>query len=128
MELTAADTAIVLDSTADFPDGPKRFANWRIVPLYVRFGEETFRDYEELGPDEFYKRLRGAGELPSTSHLSIIDARGNAVSFTTTIENGFGSRLMTEGGFLLNNELTDFSFAALDGGKPVANRVEGGKR
>ena len=67
-------------------------------------------------------------ELPSTSHLSIVDARGNVVSFTTTIENGFGSRLMTEGGFLLNNELTDFSFAAVDGGKPVANRVEPGKR
>ena len=67
-------------------------------------------------------------ELPSTSHLSIVDGRGNAVSFTTTIENGFGSRLMTQGGFLLNNELTDFSFAAVDGGKPVANRVEAGKR
>ena len=67
-------------------------------------------------------------ELPSTSHLSIVDARGNAVAFTTTIENGFGSRLMTESGFLLNNELTDFSFAPVDGGKPVANRVEAGKR
>jgi gamma-glutamyltranspeptidase/glutathione hydrolase len=67
-------------------------------------------------------------ELPSTSHLSIVDARGNAVSFTTTIENGFGSRLMTESGFLLNNELTDFSFAPADSGKPVANRVEAGKR
>jgi gamma-glutamyltranspeptidase/glutathione hydrolase len=67
-------------------------------------------------------------ELPSTSHLSIVDARGNAVSFTTTIENGFGSRLMTESGFLLNNELTDFSFAPVDGGTPVANRVEPGKR
>ncbi len=69
-----------------------------------------------------------APELPSTSHLSIVDAQGNAVAMTTTIEDGFGSRLMTEGGFLLNNELTDFSFAPTDGGKPVANRVEGGKR
>lgn len=67
-------------------------------------------------------------ELASTSHLSIVDARGNAVSFTTTIENGFGSRLMTEGGFLLNNELTDFSFRPAEGDKPVANRVEAGKR
>jgi gamma-glutamyltranspeptidase/glutathione hydrolase len=50
------------------------------------------------------------------------------VSFTTTIENAFGSRLMTEGGFLLNNELTDFSFRPVDEGKPVANRVEPGKR
>ena len=49
-------------------------------------------------------------ELPSTSHISIVDMYGNALSMTTTIENGFGSRLMTKGGFLLNNELTDFSF------------------
>ncbi len=67
-------------------------------------------------------------ELPSTSHLSIVDTHGNAVAMTTTIEDGFGSRLMTEGGFLLNNELTDFSFVPTDGGKPVANRVEAGKR
>ena len=67
MQLTADNTAIVLDSTADYPEGPQRFANWRIVPLYVRFGDATFRDYVELGPDEFYERLRGASELPSTS-------------------------------------------------------------
>ena len=47
---------------------------------------------------------------------------------TTTIENSFGSRLMTEGGFLLNNELTDFSLVPVEDGKLVANRVEGGKR
>jgi len=69
-----------------------------------------------------------AVEFPSTSHISIVDADGNAVSMTTTIEYGFGSRLMTESGFLLNNELTDFSFVPEDAGKPVANRVEGGKR
>jgi len=63
-----------------------------------------------------------------TSHISVIDAAGNAVSMTTTIEDGFGSRLMTKGGFLLNNELTDFSFAPTEDGKPVANRVEPGKR
>ena len=67
-------------------------------------------------------------EFPSTSHLSIVDRYGNAVAMTTTIEDGFGSRLMTQGGFLLNNELTDFSFAPTDHGKPVANRVEAGKR
>ena len=66
-------------------------------------------------------------EFPSTSHISIIDADGNVLSMTTTIENGFGSRLMTNG-FLLNNELTDFSFATQDDGKPIANRVEPGKR
>jgi len=68
-----------------------------------------------------------AFELPSTSHFSIVDADGNVVSMTTTIENGFGSRLMANG-FLLNNELTDFSFKTHETGMPVANRVEPGKR
>jgi gamma-glutamyltranspeptidase/glutathione hydrolase len=63
----------------------------------------------------------------STSHLAIIDAAGNAVSFTTSVERGFGSRLMVRG-FMLNNQLTDFSFEAEQNGEPVANRVEGGKR
>ena len=66
-------------------------------------------------------------ELPSTSHISIVDAEGNALSMTTTIENGFGSRLFVRG-FLLNNELTDFSFATHENGWPIANRVEPGKR
>ncbi len=66
-------------------------------------------------------------ELPSTSHISIVDAAGNVASMTTTIENGFGSRLMV-GGFLLNNELTDFSFRSHRDGVPIANRVEPGKR
>ena len=66
-------------------------------------------------------------ELPSTSHFSIVDKEGNVVSMTTTIENGFGSRLMVRG-FLLNNELTDFSFRPERNGKPIANRVEPGKR
>jgi len=67
MELTAASTAIVLDSTADFPEAPERFPNWRVVPLYVRFGEESFRDYVELDPHDFYARLKTASELPTTS-------------------------------------------------------------
>ena len=66
-------------------------------------------------------------ELPSTSHISIVDAQGNALSMTTTIENGFGSRLFVRG-FLLNNELTDFSFETHEDGRPIANRVEPGKR
>jgi DegV family protein with EDD domain len=73
MQLTADNTAIVLDSTADYPEGPHRFRNWRIVPLYVRFGTETFRDYEELGPEEFYARLRDAQELPTTSQPTPAD-------------------------------------------------------
>lgn len=66
-------------------------------------------------------------ELPSTSHISIVDSYGNALSMTTTIENGFGSRLFVRG-FLLNNELTDFSFRTHSNGIPIANRIEPGKR
>ncbi len=64
---------------------------------------------------------------PSTSHLVVVDGAGNAVSMTSSIESAFGSRLMA-GGFLLNNELTDFSFRPEAEGRPVANRVEPGKR
>jgi gamma-glutamyltranspeptidase/glutathione hydrolase len=70
-----------------------------------------------------------------TSHISVVDAWGNALAMTTTIEDGWGARLMVnrglglEGGFLLNNQLTDFSFAPTGAdGKPVANRVQPGKR
>ena len=70
-----------------------------------------------------------------TSHISIVDAFGNALAMTTTIEDAWGSRMMVNrgkglaGGFLLNNELTDFSFAPADAsGTPIANRVQPGKR
>ena len=66
-------------------------------------------------------------EFPSTTHLSVVDRWGAAASMTASIESGFGSQLMVKG-FLLNNELTDFSFVPNEEGKPVANRVEGGKR
>ena len=63
-----------------------------------------------------------------TSHISIVDKQGNAIAMTTTIEDQFGSRQMVKG-FLLNNELTDFSFAPSDAqGRPIANRVQPGKR
>jgi len=67
MKLTAENTGIVLDSTADFPDAQERFPNWRVVPLYVRFGADSYRDYVDIGPAEFYERLRTAEELPTTS-------------------------------------------------------------
>jgi DegV family protein with EDD domain len=67
VRLTRENTAIVLDSTADFPDAQIRFPNMRVVPLYVRFGEQSFRDYVELDPHDFYARLKVAPELPSTS-------------------------------------------------------------
>lgn len=68
-------------------------------------------------------------EAPSTTHISVVDASGNAVSMTTSIENGFGSGL-TAAGFLLNNQLTDFNFIPTleDGVTPHPNRVEPGKR
>lgn len=70
----------------------------------------------------------GSLERAGTSHISVIDADGNAVSMTTTIESAFGSRMMV-GGFLLNNELTDFAWRPTDSeGRPVANRIEPGKR
>jgi gamma-glutamyltranspeptidase/glutathione hydrolase len=68
-----------------------------------------------------------APELPCTSQLSIVDAAGNAVAMTSSIEFAFGSQQMVRG-FLLNNQLTDFSFVAQQDGKPVANRIEPGKR
>jgi DegV family protein with EDD domain len=70
MELTTENTAIVVDSTADFPEAPQRFPNWRVVPLYVRFGDESYKDYVELDPEAFYARLRSATATPSTSQPS----------------------------------------------------------
>lgn len=71
--------------------------------------------------------LDNALELPSTSHFSIVDGEGNAVSITTSVENVFGSRLMA-GGFILNNQLTDFSFRPIGENGPVNNRIQPGKR
>ncbi|MEZ5872716.1 MAG: gamma-glutamyltransferase [Nitratireductor sp.] len=95
--------------------GPKALSREQVIP-----GEPPFDHALNYAPDE-------AIEFPSTSHFSIADGDGNVLSMTTTIENGFGSRLMVRG-FLLNNELTDFSFVPEEDGRPVANRVEPGKR
>jgi DegV family protein with EDD domain len=67
VKLTAENTAVVLDSTADFPEAPERFPNFRIVPLYVSFGDESFKDYVEITPERFYERLATAPQLPTTS-------------------------------------------------------------
>jgi DegV family protein with EDD domain len=67
MTSTDRNTAIVLDSTSDFQDAPERFANMRVVPLYVHFGDETFRDFVDLDPHAFYDKLRAAATLPTTS-------------------------------------------------------------
>jgi gamma-glutamyltranspeptidase/glutathione hydrolase len=85
-------------------------AHWGVPnALHVTWGEDT------------------SPELPSTSHVSIVDAYGGALSMTTTIEDQFGSRQMVDG-FLLNNQLTDFSFDSVDADGPIANRVQAGKR
>ena len=68
-----------------------------------------------------------APELPATTHVSIVDQAGNAVALTSSIESAFGSRIQV-GGFLLNNQLTDFSSTSARDGQPVANRHEPGKR
>jgi len=73
VRLTAENTALVLDSTADFPDAPERFANLRVVPLYVRFGDESFKDYVDIDPPTFYERLRVATQLPTTSQPTPAD-------------------------------------------------------
>ncbi|GAW35318.1 gamma-glutamyltranspeptidase precursor [Roseovarius sp. A-2] len=107
-----------------------------LAPDYLKSRSELLRGDDALpqvapGRPEFEHALNWADdqsiELPSTSHISIVDGYGNALGMTTTIENGFGSRLMVRG-FLLNNELTDFSFASHDEGRTIANRVEPGKR
>jgi gamma-glutamyltranspeptidase/glutathione hydrolase len=66
-------------------------------------------------------------ETPSTSHFVVVDGKGAGLSMTTTVEDAFGSRQMV-GGFILNNQLTDFSFNSVDADGPVANRVQAGKR
>lgn len=79
MNLTADNTAIVLDSTADLPDAAQRHASWRVVPLYVRFGDELYRDYVDIQPAEFYRRLRASKEQPRSSQPSPGDF-GNAIA------------------------------------------------
>jgi gamma-glutamyltranspeptidase/glutathione hydrolase len=88
---------------------------------------------ENIQPGKFEKISQNFAndisiELPSTSHISIVDSYGNALSMTSTIENGFGSRLMTKSGFLLNNQLTDFSFKAYDNNNRIVNNIQPGKR
>jgi DegV family protein with EDD domain len=67
VRLTAENTAIVLDSTADLPDAADLFPNWRVVPLYVQFGDESLRDGVDIEPAEFYERLRETSIFPTTS-------------------------------------------------------------
>jgi len=67
VNLTAQNTAIVVDSTADFPDAQDHYPNWRVVPLYVNFGTDSYKDGVDLTAAQFYERLRTSPELPTTS-------------------------------------------------------------
>ena len=73
VRLSAENTAVVLDSTADLPGAEERYANWRMVPLYVQFGEETFREYVDLSAEAFYDRLRSATAPPKSSQPTPAD-------------------------------------------------------
>lgn len=92
---------------------------------------DTEKDSGFARPGNPYPNTLGgtdnAIERPNTSHMSIVDKDGNAVSMTTTIEMGFGSGVMVNG-FLLNNQMTDFSRDPMQNGKWVLNRIEPGKR
>jgi len=100
-------------------------------PAYVRLRAQLIGQHAGAAPlpgDLATPRGRDAtAESAGTSHFVIVDAEGNVVSMTTTIESIFGSGRTVEG-FVLNNQLTDFSFVPAEGGRPVANAVRGGKR
>jgi fatty acid kinase fatty acid binding subunit len=86
MRLTQDSTAIVLDSTSDFPGAQERFPNMRVVPLYVIFGDERFRDDVDLTPDEFYAKLAAAPTLPTTSQPTPQDFLD---AYEDLVERGF---------------------------------------
>ena len=126
----------------DFVEAPGGDWSLMLAPDYLGkrselIGEESMGESAEPGnPGELTVSFASQPEQPEygTSHISIVDADGNAIAMTTTIEQAFGSRILADGGtdlpggYLLNNELTDFSFTPEVDGQPVANRVEPGKR
>jgi gamma-glutamyltranspeptidase / glutathione hydrolase len=127
-----------------YADRGKFMADADFVPMpvkglldrgYIRARAELIKPDQTMGkaapgdvPGRQGNLITGeAIELPSTTHFSIVDDDGNVVSMTSSVENAFGSRVMV-GGFLLNNQLTDFSFSPVRNGDLVANRVQPGKR
>jgi gamma-glutamyltranspeptidase / glutathione hydrolase len=118
--LIFADRAQYVDDPAFTPVPVAKL----LAPAYLAERRKLISPDRSMGPQ---------GTVPpgyvehGTSHMTIVDRQGNAVGFTTTIEAPFGS-LMMVGGFILNNELTDFSAGPMHDGQPVANRVEPGKR
>ncbi|WP_265519523.1 gamma-glutamyltransferase [Nitratireductor luteus] len=131
--LAFADRGLYM-ADSDFVDMPKGLLNEAyLAERAALIRRDTALGEDEAKPgtppwDEAELRLPGIElEQPSTSHFVIVDADGNVASMTTSIENAFGSRQMAAG-FLLNNQLTDFSFRPTSDGQAVANRVEPGKR
>lgn len=132
--LAFADRALYLGDP-DFVAPPA--GDWRslIAPDYLKqratlIGAQSMKLAQPGAPGGARLAQAPMPDQPEygTSHISIVDAQGNAIAMTTTIEDQFGSRQMVRG-FLLNNELTDFSFAPADAqGRPIANRVQPGKR
>ena len=126
----------------DFVDPPAGDWESLLVPAYLEeraglVAEESMGEADPGDPGQVESAFGRHPDQPErgTSHVSIVDSDGNAVSMTMTIEQGFGSRIMSdggtglEGGFHLNNELTDFSLTPEDDdGRPIANRPEAGKR
>lgn len=139
--LAFADRAMYL-ADPHFVSAPA--GNWHslLSPGYLHhratlIGEQRIEQVEAGQPDGWQQAFapQTSQTDSGTSHISIIDPSGNAVSMTSTIESAFGARILAdggtglEGGYLLNNQLTDFSFRpADDNGTPIANRVEPGKR
>jgi gamma-glutamyltranspeptidase/glutathione hydrolase len=126
----------------DFVQAPA--GNWKslVAPVYLASRAQLIGDQSmkvakpgvPIGAKVAFAPMPDQPEM-GTSHISIIDSYGNSLAMTTTIEDAWGSRQMVNrgkglsGGFLLNNELTDFSFAPTDSeGKPIANRIQPGKR
>lgn len=139
--LAYADRAMYL-ADPDFVPVPGRTWNSMLAPDYLKqraalIGSRSMGTAKPGEPGEMPVAFAPQPTQPEygTSHISIVDAEGNALAMTTTIEQAFGSRLLNDGGtglpggYLLNNELTDFAFEPRDDqGRPVANRVEPNKR
>lgn len=132
--LAFADRALYV-ADPDFVQPPAGSWASLLDPAYLAsrarlVGAQSMKVAQPGTPGQATSRYAPAPDQPEygTSHISIVDAQGNAVAMTTTIEDQFGARQMVRG-FLLNNELTDFSFAPADAqGRPIANRVQPGKR
>lgn len=139
--LAYADRAKYL-ADPDFVPPPAGDWNSLLAPDYLKerarlIGPRRMEEAPPGKPGPLTVSYAMQAEQPEygTSHISVVDAYGNALAMTASIEQAFGSRLLNDGGsglpggYLLNNELTDFSFAPEDDtGRPVANRVEAGKR